>query len=190
MCTPSLENVEPQLAEAEKMLEKRFGHKIPILSIYLTQKNLLLNSDALVYCKDCGLVFYYGSATPILETTKYYEFKMLAFRHVWDTQHTVKIALAYFKSAPFSMKAMGAPQFDENNEINYSEKVEELREQLRWKGSIKVQNTFDENWDERSKAFCVTCGKEYHDPKDACYCCIGTKPWLPMKEVETLRVTK
>jgi hypothetical protein len=163
---------------------------------------LFFNSEATVYCEDCGLVFYYGKAKPVACEKRFVDWKMLSFRHVWDTRHKVKVYLPFFMAQSallasknpavygFTKQAMRTLKFDENNQIAYYLAVEALRQQLEDSGDMCINRTSDQNWDAGSSCFCSICGKEYYDPKTACLCHSESKPWLPIKEVESIRVRR
>jgi hypothetical protein len=157
------------------------------------QAKLLEKSNSIVYCSDCGIIFYLGYNTSdlIMNNKQFLDFKMLSFRHAWDTKHIVKISLEYFKQKIpglgkiFSLNHF-LPMFDENNEINYSKVVEDKRKSM--VGTKFVKHTHDENWDAGSVCFCSVCKKPYSNPKEACYCCFGQKPWMPYNVVDTIKV--
>ncbi len=158
------------------------------------QVKLLEKSDSIVYCSDCGLTFYLGykNSNKIVFDKRFLDFEMLAFRHSWDTRHTVKISLAFFKQKLpgvgfFSLNRF-LPVFDKDNEINYSKIVEDKREWLESVGSERARHSHDENWDAGSRCYCSVCGKSFADPKQACMCCFGQKPWMPYNEVEKINV--
>lgn len=161
---------------------------------------IFLTSESTVYCEDCGLVFFYGKAQPIASEKRFVDWKMLSFRHAWDTKHKVKIHLPFFtaNAAMLARKSSSAftfwnyakhsLDFDDNNEVEYYLEVEKLRDRL--EGTPQGDKKNDENWDANSTCFCSICGKEYYDPKRACLCHSEMKPWLPMKEVESIRVRR
>jgi hypothetical protein len=161
---------------------------------------VFLNSEATVYCEDCGLVFYSGSARPVALEKDYVDWKMLSFRHVWDTQHKVKVYLPFFLAQAamikqknpamygFTKYAVKSLKFDDNMQVEYYLAVEEMRESLA--GTPEFTRTNDMNWDENSSCFCSVCKKEYYDPKKACLCHSESKPWLPLGEVESIKVRR
>lgn len=164
-------------------------------------KKQFLTSQATVYCEDCGLVFYNGSADVVSNEDRFVEWKMLSFRHVWDTRHKVKIYMPFFlvgdamvkqKNPLFAQMIMRIRTqrlgFDEFGQVCFYEQVEDLRDRLC--GSPKSQRSNDENWDVRSRCVCSVCGKSYYDPKDACLCHDESKPWLPMSEVNSINVRR
>lgn len=166
----------------------------------LTQ--LFLTSEATVYCEDCGLVFYHGLAKPVACEKDYVDWKMLSFRHAWDTRHKVKVYLPFFvaqaaqlnyKNAAmygFTKQALKGLKFDENMQVEYSLFVEELRSRLVNMGDPCARRCNDENWDARSTCFCSVCHKEFYSPKDACMCHSELKPWLPLDEVKGIVVKR
>jgi hypothetical protein len=163
---------------------------------------LFLNSEATVYCEDCGLIFYSGKAQPVACEKNYVDWKMLSFRHAWDTQHKVKVYLPFFtaqmaelnfKSAAmfgFTKQAFKQLDFDEFNQINYSLSVERLRNNLIASGDGAAFHKNDFNWDAGSRCSCSVCHKEYYDPKAACLCHRELKQWLPLGEVESIKVRR
>ena len=162
---------------------------------------VFLNSDATVYCEDCGLIFYYGKAEPLAKEKAFVDWKFLSFRHVWGTKHKVKIFMPFYsvtdkqldsknKSLASMIKEIRRNYlgFDEVDQVCYYLEVEKLRERLHQNGSYRVALSNDENWDVNSTCFCSVCKKEYRNPKTACLCHRESKPWLPLSEVESIRV--
>jgi len=166
-------------------------------------KNQLLTSQATIYCEDCGLVFYSGLVAPIINEQNFVDWMMLSFRHVWDTQHKVKIYLPFFLAAnqmlfkgnkylanvqkTIRMQALG---FDKSEQVCYYLEVEKKRERLKLSGSPRASMSNDENWDSGSRCVCSICHKQYYNPKDACLCHAEQKPWLPMTEVNSIKVRR
>jgi len=162
-----------------------------------SQVKLLEESDSIVYCEDCGLTFYLGkkNAQLIVVNNTFLDFKMLTFRHAWDTGHKVKISIRYFKQQISKLNKMFPlkdylPIFDEWNDIDYSVVVEKRREYLKSRGDSRAYQPFDANWDSNSRCVCSVCGAAHYDPRDACYCCRDGKGWLPVGEVEKIAVKK
>lgn len=160
-----------------------------------------LNSDATVYCEECGLIFYSGLAEPVAKEKTFVDWKFLSFRHVWDTRHKVKVFMPFFMVTDKQLESKNktlasmikeirrnALGFDENDQVCYYLEVEKLRQRLHQNGSYRVSLSNDENWDVNSTCFCSVCKKEYRNPKVACLCHRESKPWLPMSEVESIRV--
>lgn len=161
--------------------------------------NTFLNSEATVYCEDCGLVFYYGFAKVVANEEDFVDWKMLSFRHVWDNKHKVKILLPFFSALDIRLttkdkylssiisniknQRLG---FDEFNQVCYYSEVEKLRSRL--VNTDFVSRSNDENWDLGSRCVCSYCHKSYYDPKEACLCHREFKPWLPMSEIESIHV--
>ena len=161
---------------------------------------VFLNSDATVYCEDCGVVFYSGKADPVAREHLYVEWKYLSFRHVWDTKHKVKIYMPFFlatgKQVESKNKALASMMkeirrhalgFDDAEQVCYYLEVEKLRDRFVQNGSYRAALSNDENWDANSTCFCSVCKKEYRNPKVACLCHKEVKPWLPLDEVETIK---
>ncbi len=175
---------------AISIIKRTLGNKIRGSDLkVLEQLKLFRDSDAIVYCDDCKTVFYSGNAHVVAEEKRFVDWKMLSFRHVWDTKHKVKVYLSYFGLSTVSLSQY-LPYFDpqDNRIVNYYETVEEKRQTMIEHNDYRAFKSHDENWDSKSRCTCSTCGKSYYDPKDACYCCYGTKPWLPYKEVDTIMV--
>jgi hypothetical protein len=163
-------------------------------------KKVFVNSEATIYCEDCGAIFYYGKAFGVISEQRYVDYKMLAFRHIWDTRHKVKISLP-FMVASASTLAVKNPAlyaawkhvrntllFDDNDQVEYFRSVESMRERLINSGQPQAYQSNDENWDYASTCICSVCGKSYHDPKRACLCHVESKSWLPMEEVNSIKV--
>ena len=130
-----------------------------------------------------------GKANQVLEKGKRYDWKVLSERHVWDLKHKVVLFLHYFNMAFFSLAQFNKyvdPQ--DNSKFLYWKIVEKKRTKLRFKNSVRAYRKFDENWRETDKCLCNVCEKDYYNPKDACYCCYGMKPYLPFSEVDTIGV--
>jgi hypothetical protein len=157
-----------------------------------------LTGQAVVYCEDCGAVFFNGKTEDVVNENDFTEWKMLSSRHVWDRKHKVKVYMPYFLATgqmiananPFLnmmvknvLRNLG---FDENNQVNYYLQMEGLRERLQLQGSERVNRSFDLNWDNGSKCVCSVCRKTYVYSKDACLCHAELKPWLPMDEVNSI----
>lgn len=199
--TPKSEIPESILTLCENMISildapeksKEYRDKIKLLL------NYLLESPANVYCEDCGLIFFEGLVDTVLNEKRFVDWKMLSFRHCWDTRHKVKVALPMFVA--FKAQLIKSPmfftliknllpifKFDDFGNVCYYLEVEDLRERLEMRGSKQAFNSSDVNWDRGSRCVCSFCGKNYYDPKKACLCHSDTKPWLPMGEVESIRV--
>ena len=166
-------------------------------------KTVFLNSEATVYCEDCGVVFYYGKTNIVVREERFVDWKMLAFRHCWDTKHKVKLYVPFFLAtvaqvsekntiastliSKFMSSNLG---FDDANQICYYLEVERLRKQLVARGSPLVGWKHDTNWDVNSRCICSVCGQVFYDPKDACLCHSEYKRWLPLEEVKGIDVRK
>jgi len=190
-------DIPSNIEDAIKAQIKQKYPNIPdsaINSVIEEQKHALVESDCAVYCKDCGVIFFMGYKTVDLVAfnREFLDFKMLAFRHAWDTGHNVMVSLAYFKQNITGAKLLPSlvPAFNEDNEINYSKSVEQLRERLKLQGSSRAGKSFDENWNGKDECVCSVCKKTYSNPRVACYCCFGQKPWMPYDVVDTIRVGK
>lgn len=146
-------------------------------------------SNGTVYCEDCNLLFFSGKAGTIANEKRYVDWKMLAFRHVWDTKHKVVVQLPFMGLATFPLSGF-VPLIDpqDSTKFLYWKSVEEFRSRLLSRGSFRALRSNDKNWDTGSRCVCSTCGKSYYDPKEACYCCYGTKPWIPYAEADTIKV--
>lgn len=166
-------------------------------------KEQFLKSEAVVYCEDCGLIFYSGIAKSVINEKHYVDWKLLSFRHVWDTKHKVKIYLPFFlaadkivenKDKKYSKLINNVRQqflgFDNFNQVCYYLEVEKLRERLINMGSVKAQKSHDSNWDVNSRCECSVCYTSFYDPKEACNCHSEQKPWLPLNEVELINVRR
>ncbi len=144
-------------------------------------------SDVRVYCVDCGLLFYVGNVNCLMDD-RFWDWKMLAFRHVWDTNHMVKVTLGYFarqRGLPRRfLEASGL--VGSNGDFDYSMHVRKFRDRLEHLYDPRAKRTNDQNWDSLSSCFCSVCEEEYQNPKEACYCCFGQKPWMPYNEVDTI----
>lgn len=153
------------------------------------QLDIFRSSESVVVCEDCGTIFYAGPTKAVAEEKRYVDWKMLSFRHVWGLKHKVVIFMPYFGLSIFPLSNF-AELFDpqDNTKIRYWLEVERFRQRLIGRGDKRATRTNDENWDANSICYCSTCGKVYHDPKDACYCCFETKPWLPQSEVISINI--
>jgi hypothetical protein len=78
--------------------------------------------------------------------------------------------------------------FDEVGQACYYLEVEKLRQRFKEVGGVCAHCSNDENWDAGSSCVCSVCGKEYYDPKETCLCHAELKPWLPLKEVDSIHV--
>lgn len=169
-------------------LKKAMPDKLQQINEMLT---LFENSEATVYCHDCGLIFYAGTVEKLMEGDKFVDWKMLSFRHVWDLHHKVKVYMPFFKVSAFPLWRLVSRFSSESNMVlNYYEEVEAFRRRLIENNDPRYMLTNDQNWDASSRCYCSTCGKSYYDPKEACLCCPGSKRGLPQEEVETIRVKK
>lgn len=180
------------LESVKNTLKTVLGDKIPNLDKKIEEQlNIFRESEAVVFCEDCLTVFCAGNAQTVAETKTFDDWKMLAFRHVWDTQHKVVIHFPYFALSMFSLSNY-SNLFDpqDKTKVLYYKTVEQLRTSLLMKGDPRANRSNDENWDANSVCFCSTCGKSHHNPKDACYCCYGTKQWMPFSEVDTIEIRK
>lgn len=165
------------------------------------EKEALQKSNTKIFCSNCKIIFYDGETSKYLASL-FYEFKMLAFRHAWDTKHRIKIETSYisehkkefYKGLQTFSKYNLLPQgvdlgrFNQNLQLDYTSFVEGLRQQMNDNHDKRLNQTFEENWDLGSTCFCSTCQKEYHSPKEVCYCCSGSKIWMPWNEVNSLKV--
>lgn len=168
------------------VLREALKDKVPNVDQKINEQlDIFRNSEAVVVCEDCATIFYSGFAKVIAETKKFVDWKMLAFRHVWDTHHKVVIFMPYFGLSMFSMSHFN-PLIDpqDNTKILYYQTVERLRQNR----PDRAKRSFDENWKDNDTCYCSVCGKRYFNPKDACYCCFESKPFLPKTEIETIRV--
>lgn len=167
-------------------VKKALGDKIPDLDLKLKEQiELFKNSEAVVVCEDCATIFYCGKAETVAMTREFVDWKMLATRHVWDTQHKVVVFLPYFSMSMFPLsKFTEYIDPNDNTKILYYKQVEKHRENR----PDRAKNTFDQNWDVRSRCYCSVCFKGYYNPKDACMCHMDMKPYLPMSEVNTIMV--
>ena len=185
------------------------------LETIFRERELFLNSPTKIFCSTCGIVFYEGSTRKYLDSL-FYDFKMLAFRHVWDTKHSVKIETAYltlrknefrkgieayakgkYEEAvrilrhigflPLNLVGFDLSRFNPELQLDYSSFVDDLRMKFKNTQDKRLNHTFEENWDDNSSCFCSECKKEYHSPREACYCCQETKSWMPWFEVNSLR---
>lgn len=146
-------------------------------------------SDAVVLCEDCGIIFFVGKGKNVASEKRFVDWKMLSFRHVWDKHHKVVIYLPFLGLSVVSLSAKGLPVDPlDNTKVLYYKVVEHLRERMMRAGNPDAYKTFDEKWDLGSQCFCSICGTGYYDPMDACYCCYGSKDWLPFSEVNSIRV--
>ena len=164
-------------------------------------KTVFLNSEATVYCEDCGVVFFYGKTNIVVREERFVDWKMLSFRHCWDTRHKVKVYMPFFLAtqAQVSEKNTIAStlikrfmtsrlDFDEVGQMCFYVKVDQLRKH--YDGTLRGQHTHDENWDVTSRCVCSVCDKVFYDPKAACLCHSEVKRWLPLEEVKGIDVRK
>ena len=135
------------------------------------------------------MIFFQGKAKTVSSEKRFVDWKLLSFRHVWDLKHKVVVHVSFLGLSPLSLNGK-VPFIDpeDNMVIRYWMSVENKREVLRQKGDLRFSRLFDANWTKNSKCTCSTCGKSYSEPRLACYCCYGTKPWMPFPEVDKINV--
>lgn len=171
-------------------LKKLFRDKIPNADLKIDEQlKIFRESEAVVVCEDCLELFFSGKTRTIVETKCFVDWKMLAFRHAWDTRHKVVIFLPYFGVSLIRLSTFNkliSPE--DNSKVLFYKLVEEKREKYLMNNDARAHKSFDGNWDLNSQCFCSTCGTAYYDPQDACYCCYGSKPWMPFEEVNTIKV--
>jgi hypothetical protein len=184
------ENIKAFISQA---VQNHYGNadKETVDSIINEQLKAFAGSECQVYCKDCGLIFYFGvGSSGMLMDKRFLDWKMLAFRHAWDTGHKVKVASKYFTGAnKVSLKVLatfGITGVD--GQFDYSEQVRKLKERYHASGNPRLGRSFDENWTPRDVCVCSVCGETHNSPRDACYCCFGSKGWMPFSEVDKINV--
>jgi len=155
-----------------------------------------LSSASKVYCKSCGLVFYFGPTSKIISSAfgePICDFKMLAFRHAWDhPQHRVIVKVSeHFERYARNQNQLNwlrGKQYLGKGEWDYSAEVSKLRRRLAGEGNPKAQNTSDENWRiYGGQAICSNCNQLHDSLRKACLCCRDVKPFMPFQEVDTIR---
>jgi hypothetical protein len=131
-------------------------------------KEDFLDSLGRVYCQTCGVLFYEGTTDKFMQKDAIItDFKYLAFRHAWNhPEHKVMVECL-----------VGV--------FEYSKEVEAFRHRLHSRGDMREYNSCDENARISGMTVaCSSCGQTFNDLKEVCYCCLGTKPFLPFQEIE------
>jgi ribosomal protein S27E len=174
-------------------IRRNLEGRVPDVALKLKEQlSIFRNSESLVYCETCGLIFFSGKAKVVAEETRYVEWKMLSFRHCWDREdHKVVISMPYFGLSILPLGSL-VRYFDpeDNTKINYYEKVADKKKHYKEIGHIRAFKSFDQNWldSPNSKCVCSVCGSSYASPRDACFCHMDQKPFLSFSDINSLTI--